>query len=325
MKGLRAHHLKGLETTAVEEWQPGEPQEDQIRIAVAAAGANFADLSALSGGRRPSPPVPFTPGLEVAGAVSAVGKGVKGFKVGDAVVAFTPWGGMAEQALAPAATAVALPKGLSMQTAAALPLAYAGALLALNRAHVGKEDRLLVFGASRHIGLAAVSLGKLLGALVIASAAGDQRSMLPKEYGADHAIDPTTSPLVEAIANATAKKGVSVVFDSVGGNSLAAAMPSVAIGARIIIAGFAAGKPSTLNPMAIYAKNAEVLAANTVLELSTNPEGVRAALQQVVAWAAEGKLKPRVAAQFPLAQARHALDYVQTRRGSGAVLVTMGK
>jgi NADPH2:quinone reductase len=323
MKGLRAHHLKGLETTAVEDWALPEPSDGQIRIAVAACGVNFADLSALSGERRPSPTTPFTPGVEVAGAVSAIGKGVQGFKVGDQVVAFTPWGGMAEQAIAPAATTVAVPKGLSPQTAAALPVAYAGTLVALIRARLSKDDRLLVFGAGSHIGLAAVALGKCLGAQVIAAASGDEKSALPKEAGADHTIDPTTTPLAEAISTATERQGVNVVFDPVGGNSLTAALPSVTVGARIIIAGFAAGKASPLNTTAIFAKNAEVYAANAMVEIATRPDAMRAALQQVVAWAAEGKLRPRVAARFPLPQARHALDYVLSRRGTGAVLVTM--
>lgn len=325
MKGLRAQQLKGLENLVVEDWKVGDPGEDQLRIAVTAAGTNYADLSAISGTRRPSPAVPFTPGVEVAGTVSAVGKGVKGFKVGDAVVAFTPWGGMAEQALAPASVCVALPKGVSAQTAACLPMAYAGALLALRRARLGKDDRLLVLGAASHLGLAAVEIGKALGAVVIAAASGDKRSQLPKEAGADHTFDPTTGALAEGIAKVTDKKGVTVVFDPVGGNSLQAAMRAITVGGRIIVAGFAAGKPGTLNPSMIYAKNVEVFGGNTQLDLALNRDVVRAALADVVKLAADGKIKPRIAAQFPLAQGKAALDYVKSRRGNGAVLVTMGK
>ncbi len=324
MKGIRAQRLNGPTALKLEEWEAPAPGPGQLLIDVAAAGVNLADIAAAAGERQPLPSLPFVPGLEAAGRVAALGEGVSGFKVGDKVAAYLAWGGLAEQAVADAALTVKLPKGLAPDVAAVLPAAYAGALLALkDKARLQGGETLLVLGAGGAAGLAAIAIGKILGATVIAAAGTDARGAAAGEQGADHVIDSATMRLGDVIAGWTDGKGVDVVFDPVGGDASAAALGACAPGARFLVAGFAGGKVGSLNARAVFARDLQILAANLTLAVAADPKAARAALQEVLSWAAAGKITPRIAARFAFADARTALDYVQNRRGAGAVLVTM--
>lgn len=324
MEAYRADRPGGLDSlirTAVELPEPGP---GQLRVAVRGAGVHLADVAALAGQRRPRPSLPFTPGFEISGRVEAMGMGVTGFAPGQSVVAFLSSGGLAEQALVQAALAVPLPDGLAFGRAAGLPLAYAGGLVALrDRAALGPGQTLLVLGAGGQAGLAAVELGKRLGADVIATAGKEARLEVAAAQGADHTVDSAARPIGEAAMELTDGRGVDVVFDPVGGDGSLAALPALAQGGRIICAGFAAGRAPTLNAMALYARDASFVAANVAVMIEAAPESLRAALGDVVQWAARGEIRPRVAAHFPFDQAHHALDYVMNRRDSGAVVVTV--
>jgi NADPH:quinone reductase len=322
MKAFRARRLGGPEAMTLEEVSGPKPAAGEVVIAVHATGVHLADLAAAAGQREPVPALPFVPGLEAAGTVESLGEGVKGFNMGERVVAFLPWGGLAESAIATADCCVALPDALSFAVAACLPVAYGGALIALRDiANLAAGETLLVLGAGGQAGMAAIEIGKLLGARVAAAASGGERSAAAGALGADLAIDTSANALKGALDTFTDSKGADVVFDPVGGEALDAALGASAEGARILAAGFASGQTSRLNVQALFARGARLLSANTPHYVLQNPDGARAALEQVVAWTAEGKLKPRIAAQFPLVQAGAALDYVRSRRGSGAVIV----
>ena len=326
MKALIAHRLVGIDALASDEIAAPTPGTGQVLIAVGAAGLHLTDLAALAGDRHPRPALPFIPGLEAAGLVAAVGEGVSDLTAGDRVVTFLDWGGLAEGAIAKAALCAKLPDGMAFSTAAGLPVAYGGALLALrDRASLAVGETLLVMGAGGQAGLAAVEIGKRLGARVIAVVGGAARGSEASELGADDIVDAASRPLSESVSALTGAKGVDVIFDPVGGDAFEIALMTLARGGRMISAGFAAGRIPRVNVGALFARNAALIAANIPFAVQDNPVAAQAALNDVIAWTADGSLRPRVAAQFPLGDVRPAFDYIKARRGAGAVIVTIGQ
>lgn len=324
MRAFRAERLGGLDALSLVEIPAPEPGPGQVRIAVSAAGLHLADAAALAGSRQPRVALPFVPGFEVSGSVSALGPEVVGLAPGQPVIAFLASGGLAEEAVAEASLCVPLPEGLAFGRAAGLPLAYGGALMALrDKAGLAAGETLLVLGAGGTAGLAAIEIGKHLGATVIAAAGQAARLEAAAEQGADHTIDSAATPVGEAILALTGGRGADVVFDPVGGDGSLAALAALAPGARMLCTGFAAGKSPSFNAQAFYARDASLIAANMPLAVSRDPERARRALQDVAGWAATGEIRPRVAAQFAFDEVRHAFEYVMARRGSGAVIVTM--
>ena len=326
MKTLIAQRLSGLEALAADEVSAPAPGPGEVLIGVGAAGLHLADLAALSGERHPRPNLPFTPGLEVAGLVAAVGSDVGGMAPGDRVAAFVDWGGLAEGAVARASLCAVLPDGMAFSVAASLPVAYAGALLALReRARLSAGETVLVLGAGGHAGLAAVEIAKKLGARVIAVASGESRGSEAGERGADDVVDSSSRPLSESVAALTNNTGVSVIYDPVGGDAFEMALLTLADGGRVISSGFAGGRVPRINMSALYARDAELISANTPLAVQANPILAQKALRDVVAWASEGTISPRIAAQFTLADMKPAFNYVKGRRNTGSVIVTVGK
>jgi NADPH:quinone reductase len=326
MKALIAQRLSGLEALAADEVSAPAPGPGEVLIGVGAAGLHLADLAALSGERHPRPNLPFTPGLEVAGIVAAVGNEVPGIAPGDRVAAFVNWGGLAEGAVARASLCAVLPDGMAFSLAASLPVAYAGALLALReRARLIAGESVLVLGAGGHAGLAAVEIAKKLGARVIAVASGESRGSEAGERGADEVVDSSFRPLSESVAALTNNTGVSVIYDPVGGDAFEMALLTLADGGRVISSGFAGGRVPRINMSALYARDAELISANTPLAVQANPVLAQKALRDVVSWASEGTISPRIAAQFTLADMKPAFNYVKGRRNTGSVVVTVGK
>ncbi len=321
MKAYRAHRLAGLELLAVEETPQPVAAEGQVLITVRAAGLHLADLAALQGERTPKPSLPFTPGLEVAGTILS---GVKGLKKGQRVAAFVPWGGLAEVVAAQAELCVPVPEGLGDVEAASLPLVHVGAIMALrDKAGLVAGETVVVTGAGGQAGLAAVQVAKQLGAKVIAVAAGEARGALAGELGADFLIDGASESLGDRAKELTGGKGADVIFDPVGGDAFIAALAGVAIGGRVITAGFAAGRVPQIPIGVLYARDLQLLSANTPLAVQCHPARARVALAEAVLWAAEKKITPRIAAKFPFAEARHAFEYLKQRRGNGAVVVAL--
>ena len=324
MRAYRADRLGGLDALSLAEADAPEPGPGQLRIAVRAAGVHLADMAALAGQRQPRIDPPFVPGFEVAGTVSAVGPDTGEFRAGQSVVAFLSSGGLAEEAVADAALCVALPTGLDFVKAAALPLAYAGALMALrDKARLAAGETLLVLGSGGPAGLGAIETGKRLGATVIAAAGHLARREAAAGQGADHTIDSASTALGKAVLELTDGRGADVVFDPVGGDGSAAALAALGTGGRILCAGFAGGKAPALNTLALYARDAALISANVPLAIATQPARARAALEEAAGWAAAGEIRPRIAAQFGFDDVRHAFDYVMGRRGAGAVIVTV--
>lgn len=322
-KGIAVRVYRALQfggALALEDVPAPEPGRGEVRLAVKAAGVHLADAALLTGERRPQPKLPFTPGMEAAGIVTAIGESVTGLAVGDAVAVLLSAGGLAEEAVADAALCVKVPKALPLERAACLPLAYAGALAALrDKAHLARGETLLVLGAGGQLGLGAIVIGKRLGARVIAAAGSEERRAAAKAQGADEIVDASSASLSESVKSLTDGRGADVVFDPVGGDGFDAALTACAIGARYISAGFAAGRVPRVDLQSLHARGLDLLTANiTALQ---NIESMQTALRDVVIWAADGSIQPRIAARFKFSEASHALEYVKSRRDTGAVIV----
>lgn len=323
MKSYRAHRLSGPQELVLEEIDLGDPGPGEILIEVRAAGIHLVDFAALSGERLPRPDLPFVPGLEIAGAILACGPGAIGFSPGDRVAGFTAWGGLAERLIAPADAFVRLPDGLSFDIAASLPMAYGGALMALAvKAQLRANQTVLVLGAGGQEGLAAVGIAKMLEATVVAAANGEKRLEAARAQGADHVFDIGQVAAGGAIRDSIGMEHVDVVFDPVGSNATTAALAALAPGGRFIAAGFAGGRPQSLDVRALFSRGAALITANAILEFERDPRLARTMLARVVKAVTDDTLRPRIAAHFPFADVRHAFDYLAARRGLGAVVLT---
>ena len=324
MKAYRAHRLGGPQALKLEETDEPAPGPADVIIAVEAVSLQLADLATLTGERGPRPKLPFTPGLEVAGRIVARGDEARGPAVGSPVAGYVPWGGLAERVATRWDACAALPDALTAAQAAALPFAYAGALTALGtKAGLKEGQTVLVLGAGGPLGLAAIAIAKALGATVVAAANGAARLTQAQEAGADHTFDAGLVSVPSAVAERTDGEGVDVVFDPVGGEVAALALRTLAPEGRYVLAGFAGGKPSSLDSAQLFARDATIVTANTVLTAERDPAAAGAALARVVDWVAKGAFAPRIAAQFAFADAPAAFDYLAGRRGTGATIVTL--
>src|SRR5690606_22787290 len=231
------------ESLVVEEVASPVPKAGEVLVDVHAAGVNFPDSLIIQKKYQLQPELPFTPGAEVAGVVSAVGEGVTQWKAGDRVIAHAPWGGYAEQLAVDAQRVMPMPETMDFATASAYVLAYGTSLFALkDRAKLAAGETLLVLGAAGGVGIAAVEIGKSMGARVIAAASSEEKLALCREHGADATIDYARENLRERIAALTDGKGPDVIYDPVGGEYTEQAFRSIAWEGRHLVIGFAAGE-----------------------------------------------------------------------------------
>src|SRR5262245_10318481 len=244
MRAVRCHELTGPGSLRVDDDVPDPtPAAGQVVIDVKAAGVNFPDILITKGQYQFKPVPPFSPGAEAAGVVSAVGPGVTSLAVGDRVAATILYGAYAEKVLAPELAVVKLPDAVGFEVGAATLLTYATTMHALvDRAAIRAGETLLVLGASGGVGVAAVELGKLLGARVIAAASSDEKIAFCRAHGADEGICYTREDLKDRVKALTGGKGVDVVYDPVGGAYTDPALRSIAWEGRYLVVGFAAGE-----------------------------------------------------------------------------------
>ena len=321
MKALFCRELGSgrLEIAEVATPQPGERQ---VRIAVKAAAANFPDVLMLEGKYQFKPPMPFAPGCELAGVVQAAGPGVEGLRVGDRVLAVVPHGAFAEEALADAARVVPIPDAVPFESAAAFMFTYGTSYHALkDRAALAQGETLLVLGAGGGVGLAAVELGKRMGARVIAAASSAAKLAACRAHGADEAIDYTREDLRERLKALTDGRGVDVVYDPVGGDFTEPAFRCLAWRGRLLVVGFANGEIPRLPLNLPLLKGASVVGVFWGDFTRREPAANRANMAQLVAWLAEGALRPHIGARYALAQGGQAIADVRERRAIGTVLV----
>lgn len=294
-----------------------------VVIEVHAAGVNFPDALMVMGQYQVRPPLPFTPGGEAAGVVIEAGSGVNHLHVGQRVVAFTRTGAFAERLSAPASAVTPMPDSLSFDIAATLPLAFGTAMHALiDRAHLAPGDTLLVLGASGGVGLAAVMIGKALGARVIAAASTDDKLALCRAHGADDVINYTTESLRDRLKALTNGLGPDVICDPVGGELTEPAFRSIAWGGRYLVVGFAGGAIPSLPLNLPLLKGASVVGVFWGSFEQREPAANARHLAQLMEWVVDGTIEPVVSARYSLEQTAAALRAMLDRQVVGKVVVT---
>ena len=297
----------------------------KVVVSVKACGVNFPDTLIIQNKYQFKPPLPFAPGGEVSGIVKEVGDGVGNVKVGDSVIAFTGSGGFAEEVLADAARVIPMPADMDFVTASAFVMTYGTSLHALrDRAKLQAGESLVVLGAAGGVGLAAVELGKLMGAKVIAAASNADKLAICKQHGADELIDYSKEDLKERIRALTDGKGADVIYDPVGGAYAEPAIRAMGWEGRYLIVGFAAGDIPKIPLNLMLLKGSSLVGVFWGEFLRRDPKGSQRELFELLGWFREGKLKPHISATYPLAQAARALNDVLQRKVTGKVVVTMG-
>ncbi len=295
----------------------------QIIIGVRACAVNFPDTLVIQGKYQFQPPMPFSPGTDVAGVVQAVGAEVTRLAVGDRVLALVPHGGYAEAVVCDARAATRIPDGVDFVTAAAFQLTYGTSYHALvDRAAIQRGESLLVLGAAGGVGLAAVELGALLGARVIAAASNADKLQVCRQYGASEVIDYTTEDLRERLKT-LAPSGVDVIYDPVGGGFAEPALRSIAWKGRYLVVGFTAGEIPRIPLNLPLLKGCAILGVFYGAFMQREAERNAANLRQLLTWLAEGAIKPLVSQTYPLARAADALNDVLARRATGKLVLTM--
>lgn len=332
MRAVLCERWGGPETLRVAELSLRDPGPGEVKVQVRAAGVNFPDVLIIQRKYQVQPELPFTPGAEVAGNVTQVGPrvegprvegmGVEGVRPGDRVAAFCTLGGFAEEVIVPAQACVKLPEGVGFEPAAAFLLAYGTSWHALrDRAAMQAGETLLVLGAAGGVGLAAIDIGKAMGARVIAAASSPEKLAVCRSYGADEVIDYQVEDLRGAIARLTGKQGPDVVYDPVGGPFTEPTFRSIAWGGRYLVIGFANGDIPSLPLNLPLLKGASVVGVFWGSYTKREPERNREAVAQMLAWIAEGKLRPLVSKAYTLDQAPQALEDMAARKVVGKVVI----
>ena len=322
MKAVLCKTYGPPESLVLEEVEPLKPGKGQVVIGVRACGVNFPDTLIIQGKYQFKPPMPFSPGSEVAGVVKAVGAGVDSAKVGDRVIAFTGHGGFAEEVLAEAAQLIPMPQGMDFPIASAFVLTYGTSHYALkDRAQLKPGETLLVLGAAGGVGLAAVEIGKVMGARVIAAASTDEKLEVCKQHGADELINYTTQDLRERVKELTRGNGVDVVYDPVGGNFSEAALRSIAWEGRFLVIGFTAGEIPRIPLNLTLLKGCSIVGVFWGSFTARDPKRNQEHLRELLTWLTTGKLKPLISATYPLDRAADALNDMLHRRVKGKVVL----
>ncbi len=298
------------------------PAPGEVVIRVGAAALNFFDTLIIAGKYQTKPPMPFSPSAECAGTVESLGAGVTSLKVGDRVMAYTRYGAARERIAIAANMAIKIPDGLNFDRAAGLCVTYGTTLHALkDRAHLKPGETLAVLGASGGVGLAAIELGKIMGARVIACASSAEKIAFARQHGADDGIDYGSQDLKEALRSVTQGKGADVIYDPVGGSYAEAALRSIAWQGRYLVIGFAAGEIPKLPLNLVLLKGCDLLGVFWGSWIERDPDGHRANTEQLLAWVADGKLSSHVHAVYPLDQAAVALKAIAARQVMGKVIL----
>lgn len=296
---------------------------NEVRIAIHAAAANFADTLMIKGEYQEKPPFPFSPGMEVAGEVLEIGADVTRAKPGDRVFAVVGHGGFAEQVCAPEQRVFLIPDSLDFPAAAAFPVVYGTSHMGLVlKAGLKAGETVLITGAAGGVGLSAVEIAKQAGATVIAAAGGADKLALAERYGADHLIDYREDDIRKQVKAITKGRGVDVVYDPVGGAAFDAGLRAVAKGGRMVVIGFASGTVPQIPANLLLVKNVTAIGFYWGAHWDLDPDLMNRSFDELLAWAADGQLKPHVSATYSLDDAARALAALGERQTTGKVVIT---
>ena len=322
MRAVRIHQLVGPDGLVVDDVPEPDLHAGQVSIAVRACGVNFPDVLLTRGLYQFKPNPPFSPGGEAAGVVRAVGAGVTSVKPGDRVATTVLYGAFAEQVVVPELSVVKLPDAVGFEVGAATLLTYATTYHALvDRAALRAGESLLVLGAAGGVGIAAVELGHLLGARVIAAASSDAKLAFCREHGADETIDYTREDLKERVKALTDGKGVDVIYDPVGGALAEQALRAIGWQGRFLVIGFASGEIPKIPLNLVLLKGCQIVGVFWGSFAMRQPADNRAHADQIFAWVADGKLRPAIDATLPFSSAAEALRRLERRQVRGKLVL----
>lgn len=331
MRAVLSKAPGGPETLVVEDILDPTPMKGQVVIEVKAVGINFPDTLIIEDKYQFRPQRPFAPGAEVAGVVEAVGEGVKGLHKGDRVIAVPGWGGLVERLAVPAASVIKMPDGMSFEEGAAFVMTYGTSYYALkDRAKLQPGETLLVLGAAGGVGVAAVELGKAMGAKVVAAASTNDKVEFALEAGADNGLIYPSGPMDKAAQKelsgefklAAGRDGADVVYDAVGGDYAEPALRAMDWNGRYLVVGFPAGIPALPLNLTLL-KSVSVVGVFWGAHVAREPEAHAANMTDLMRFYAEGKIKPRVSRTFPLVRAAEAIQALGDRSALGKIVVTV--
>ncbi len=309
------------DTLVVEDIPTPEPGPDEIRITVAAAGVNFPDFLIIQDKYQFKPPLPFSPGGEMSGTISAVGADVTAFKVGDRVMGSNTCGAFAEEAIVKAGKAIPIPDDADLKMAAAVGLVYGTSYHALfDRGAMTARDRVLVLGAAGGVGLAAVELAHAAGAEVIAAASTDEKLAVCKEHGADHLINYGTGDLRKQLKE-VCPEGPTLIYDPVGGELTELAFRSIAPRGKLLVIGFAAGQIPKIPLNLALLKHGEIVGVFWGDYTRREPENNLRDLRHIMRWIREGRLNPLISGSYPLAEGGAAIQHIADRKAMGKIVI----
>jgi NADPH:quinone reductase len=325
LKALLCKQFGPPESLVLEDVPSPSPGAGEVVVSIKAASVNFPDVLIIQNKYQFKPPLPFSPGSELAGVVKEIGPGVTNVKRGDKVIAFTTYGAFAEEVKTEAVRLLPMPEGMSYEQAASFILTYGTTDHALrDRGQLKPGETLLVLGAAGGVGVAAIEIGKALGARVIACASSEDKLAVCREHGADETINYAAEDLRERIKALTAGHGVDVIYDAVGGPYAEPAFRSIAWRGRHLVIGFAAGEIPKLPLNLALLKGAAVVGVFWGDFTRREPQAFAESARQLARWFREGRLRPHVSATFPLARAAEAMNLLASRKAKGKVVVTIG-
>jgi len=324
VKALLCREFGPIDRLTVEEIPPPRAGPGQVVVEVKASSLNFPDALLVQGLYQVKPPLPFSPGMELAGIIKEVGTGVAGLRTGDRVLA-SGRGGFAQECLVSANHVSPLPAGMDFETGAAFIITYGTSLHALRDCgHLQPGETLLVLGAAGGVGTSAIEVGKAIGAKVIAAASSDEKLAFCRTLGADEVINYDNADLRQRILDLTGGRGADVVYDPVGGPYAEAALRATAWRGRLLVIGFASGTIPQVKLNLMLLKERSVIGVYWGDWVERDPEGQRRNVEQLGAWFAEGKIKPAVSERVSLAEVPAAMMRLLQRKVKGKIVVLPG-
>jgi NADPH:quinone reductase len=322
MKAILCHRFGTPADLAIADIPEPVAGAGEVVVRVAAAALNFFDTLLIAGKYQFKPPFPFSPSAELAGTVESVGAGVATLAPGDRVTGYVGWGAARECIAVPADQLVKIPAGLDFDRAAGLTVTYGTTLYALKeRARLQPGETLVVLGASGGTGLAAIELGKLMGARVIACASSDAKIAFARKHGADDAVNYARDDLRDALKQLGGERGIDVVYDPVGGKYAEPALRALGWGGRYLVVGFAAGEIPKLPLNLVLLKGVDVRGVFWGAWLKRDLAGHRTMIADIIRWCAEAKLSSHVHAVYPLVETPAALKSLSDRSVMGKVIL----
>lgn len=326
MRALLSHEPGGPETLKLEEVADPKPGPGDLLVRVRACSINYPDVLIIEDKYQLKPPRPFAPGSEIAGEVKQVGEGVEGWSVGERIIAATGFGGLVEKIIVPAKSAIRLPAERSFEEGSALLLTYATSIHALlDRGRLAAGQTLLVLGAAGGVGIAAVEIGKAVGARVIAAVSSEEKAAAAREAGADEAIVYPAGTfdrreVAQLFKDAVGSAGADVIFDPVGGHYSEAALRSIAWEGRFLVVGFPAGIAKLPLNLTLL-KSCDVCGVFWGAFAARDPRANAAHVEQLFRWWADGKIAPRIGGTYSLENAGEAIAALRDRKAIGKLVV----